>query len=66
MIINKNQRYYLHFCSANSLETNHFVTSLIKNFKYYQHDVFIDAWFTDQNNKLIEVEDNVNITLIIR
>ena len=26
---------------------------------------FIEIWFTDQNNRLLEVEDNVNITLII-
>ena len=27
---------------------------------------FIEIWFTDQNNKPLEIEDNVNITLIIR
>ena len=26
---------------------------------------FIEIWFTDQNNRLLEIEDNVNITLII-
>ena len=26
---------------------------------------FIEAWFTDQNNRSLEIEDNVNITLII-
>ena len=26
---------------------------------------FIEIWFTDQNNKPLEIEDNVNITLII-
>ena len=26
---------------------------------------FIEAWFTDQNNRRIEIEDNFNITLII-
>ena len=26
---------------------------------------FIEIWFTDQNNRLLEVEDNVNITLLI-
>ena len=25
----------------------------------------IEVWFTDQNNRLLEIEDNVNITLII-
>ena len=25
---------------------------------------FIQAWFTDQNNRLFEIEDTVNITLI--
>ena len=26
---------------------------------------FIEIWFTDQNNRTLEIEDNVNITLII-
>ena len=26
---------------------------------------FIKVWFTDQNNRSLEIEDNVNITLII-
>ena len=26
---------------------------------------FIEAWFTDQNNRPLEIEDNVNITLIV-
>ena len=26
---------------------------------------FIEIWITDQNNRLLEIEDNVNITLII-
>ena len=26
---------------------------------------FIEIWFTDQNNRQLEIEDNVNITLII-
>ena len=25
----------------------------------------VDIWFTDQNNRPLEIEDNVNITLII-
>ena len=25
----------------------------------------IDVWFTDQNNNALEIEDNVNISLII-
>ena len=27
--------------------------------------LFINLWFTDQNNRPLEIEDNVNITLII-
>ena len=27
--------------------------------------LFIDIWFTDQNSKPLEIEDNVNMTLII-
>ena len=26
---------------------------------------FVEVWFTDQINKLLETEDNVNVTLII-
>ena len=26
---------------------------------------FIEIWFTDQNNRPLEIEDNVNITIII-
>ena len=26
----------------------------------------IEVWFTDQNNQLIEIEDKINLTLIIR
>ena len=26
---------------------------------------FIEVWFTDQNSELLEIEDNVNLTLII-
>ena len=26
---------------------------------------FIEVWFTDQNSKPLEIEDNVNLTLII-
>ena len=25
---------------------------------------FIEVWFTDENNEPIEIEDNVNLTLI--
>ena len=26
---------------------------------------FVEVWFTDQNIELLEIEDNVNLTLII-
>ena len=26
---------------------------------------FIEVWFTDQNSKPLEIEDNLNLTLII-
>ena len=26
---------------------------------------FVEVWFTDQNSKQLEIEDNVNMTLII-
>ena len=27
--------------------------------------LFIEVWFTDQNNDSLKIEDNVNLTLII-
>ena len=27
---------------------------------------FIDVWFTNQNSKSLEIEDNVTMTLVIR
>ena len=27
---------------------------------------FVEVWFTDQASKTLEIEDNVNLTLIIR
>ena len=27
--------------------------------------LFIEVWFTDQNNRPLEMENNVNLTLII-
>ena len=27
--------------------------------------LFIEVWFTDQNNRPLEIENNVNLTLII-
>ena len=27
---------------------------------------FVQVWFTDQVSKAIEIEDNVNLTLVIR
>ena len=26
---------------------------------------YIEVWFTDQNSKPLEIEDNINITLVI-
>ena len=26
---------------------------------------FIEVWFTDQNSEILEIEDNVNLTVII-
>ena len=27
---------------------------------------YVEVWFTNQNNKALEIEDNVSLTLIIR
>ena len=26
---------------------------------------YVEVWFTDQSSKILEIEDNVNLTLII-
>ena len=31
----------------------------------YSEFPYIIAWFTDQNSKLLEIEDKINITLVI-
>ena len=40
-----------------------------KNFIFYKtidsEFSYIEVWFTDQNSKLLEIEDNINITLVI-
>ena len=38
------------------------VLTMLKNSAEFQS---IELWFTDQNNRLLEIEDSVNITLII-
>ena len=42
--------------------TSHFPTMLKTTNAEFS---FFQIWFTDQNNKPLEIEDNVNITLII-
>ena len=32
---------------------------------FYSEFSYTDVWFTDQNSKLVEVEDKINITLVI-
>ena len=35
-------------------------------FKTFNSEIsYIEAWFTDQNSKLLEKEDKINITLVI-
>ena len=35
------------------------------NTKNYRILILIEVWFTDQNSKPLEIEDNVNMALII-
>ena len=32
---------------------------------FYSEFSYIEVWFTDQNSKLLEIEDKINITLVI-
>ena len=32
---------------------------------FNQEFSYIEVWFTDQNSKLLEIEDKINITLVI-
>ena len=48
----------LHTASSRTRTGNLWFPSASRN-------VFIEVWLTDQNNKSLEIEDNLNITLII-
>ena len=44
-----------------SISPNSLIFLKTKNIEFSE----IEIWFTDQNNNALEIEDNVNITLII-
>ena len=40
--------------------------SCIKFLKIFNSEFsYIEVWFTDQNSKLLKIEDKINITLVI-
>ena len=67
MIINKIQEYHILVCNksfGSLLEistTNHLFLKTF-NSKYNE----IEAWLTDQNNKPLEIEDRINLTMVIK
>ena len=54
------------FTSIPNWSINHYHTSFTNKVENNECRIFIEIWFTDQNNRPLEIEDNVNITLRIR
>ena len=65
MTINKIQEFCIHLFQINSLleisPTNHTFLKIF-NSKYQN----IELWFTDQNSQLLEIEDRISLTLVIK
>ena len=38
----------------------------LKTFNSEYDDMIIMAWFTDQNSKVLEMEDRINLTMVIK
>ena len=69
-VVNNNyqqaSKVLLTFVPINNWAINDYFTSFIKNAKnYWWKFSFDEAWFTDQNNRPLEIEDDVKLTLII-
>ena len=67
MIINITQKSCIHFVSNKSFAQLLDILSQNCVFlnTFNSEFLFIDVWFTDQNSKPLDIEDNINITLVI-
>ena len=67
MIINITQKSCMHFVSNKSFAQLLDILSQNCVFlnTFNSEFLFIDVWFTDQNSKPLDIEDNINITLVI-
>ena len=67
MIINITQKSCIHFVLNKSF--GQLLDILSQNCiflnTFNSEFLFIEVWFTDQNSKPLEIEDNINITLVI-
>ena len=67
MIISIHQRFYLPF--APNKEFGQLINISLHAFTMMNtvntEFSFVEVWFTDQDSKALEIEDNVNLTLII-
>ena len=67
MIINITQKSCIHFVSNKSFAQllNILSQNCVFLNTFNSEFLFIDVWFTDQNSKPLDIEDNINITLVI-
>ena len=67
MIINITQKSCIHFVSNKSFAQLLDILSQNCVFlnTFNSEFLFIDVWLTDQNSKPLDIEDNINITLVI-
>ena len=67
MIINTHQKFYLVLFRIKNLHSFKNISphSLTMMNTVNTELSFVDVWFTDEVSKTLEIEDNVNFTLII-
>ena len=68
MIINKIEEYYIRLFPINRLVAyQNFLQQIISFLKTFnpEYDEII-VWFTDQNNRPLEIEDRINLTMVIK
>ena len=67
MMINTHQKFYLVLLRKNkfgqliNISQQALIMMNTVNIEFF----YLEVWFIDQDNKALEIEDNVNLTLII-
>ena len=64
MIINKIQEFYIHLFQINHFFPNKPNSIFLKTFN--SEFKAIELWLTVQNSQLIEIENRINLTLVIK